>query len=124
MSRMAILLSALVYPGSGQYYQKRWIAGTVYVVFFTFFSAGLIYYVFKPMVHNLTTVLNWSATQMDGNLESFSFGKIFASFGLLMLVYTFNLIDVIRVERRKKAPCADRTAATPPPIIPSLDRKS
>ena len=34
--RLPLMLSAFVYPGAGQFAQKRWIPGAVFTVSFTF----------------------------------------------------------------------------------------
>ncbi|OGV42531.1 MAG: hypothetical protein A2X46_04490 [Lentisphaerae bacterium GWF2_57_35] len=99
-SRTAIFLSAFVYPGVGQCFQKRWLTGAVFAGLFTVLAVVLIYVVFKPLLHNLNAVLGWSANQMNEPLESMSLRNILTSFGLLILVYVLNLLDVVRAQRR------------------------
>ena len=97
--RLPVILSALVYPGAGQYYQKRWLAGTLYALLFTLAAGLLVYHVFKPMLHNLQAVMSWSADQLDAPLESIRLGWVLGSFALLLLVYLGNLLDVLHARR-------------------------
>jgi hypothetical protein len=105
-----MMLSAFVYPGAGQFLQKRWAAGTLYSVLFTIFSLILIFEVFKPMFRNLDVVLNWAASQQnDQQFEGISLSTIVVSFIAMMVVYIVNIIDVARENRKR---------IQPPPLPP------
>lgn len=102
--RTPMMLSAFIYPGAGQFLQKRWIAGTVYSVLFTIFSLILIFEVFKPMFHTLNAALNFAAAQDDQPFEGISVAKVAVSFIALMAVYIVNIVDIQRVNRKKMQP--------------------
>lgn len=106
-----MMLSAFIYPGAGQFLQKRWIAGTVYSVLFTIFSLVLIFEVFKPMFRNINVALNWAASQeADQAFEGISLTKVAVSFIAMMIVYVINIMDVQR---------ANRKTMQPPPLPPA-----
>ena len=107
-----MMLSAFVYPGAGQFLQKRWIAGTMYSVLFTVFSLVLVFEVFKPMFNNLNVVLNWAASQeADQAFEGISFSTVAISFAAMIVIYIANVVDVQR---------ASRKSVLPPPLPPAV----
>ena len=100
-----MMLSAFIYPGAGQFLQKRWIAGTVYSVLFTIFSLILIFEVFKPMFHNINAALNWAATQeSDQPFEGISLTWVVVSFVAMIVVYIANIVDVQHANRKRLQP--------------------
>ncbi len=108
--RTPTMLSAFVYPGAGQFLQKRWIAGTIYSLLFTLFSVVLIFHVFKPMFHNLNAALNWAAAQDSSqSFEAISIPDVLLSFLAMLIVYVLNVMDVRRRNRK---------TALPPPLPP------
>ena len=99
------MLSAFIYPGAGQFMQKRWIAGTLFSVLFTVFSLILIFEVFKPMFHNVNVALNWAASQQnDQPFEAINLAKVVVSFVAMLIVYVANIMDVQRAARKKTQP--------------------
>lgn len=100
-----MMLSAFVYPGAGQFLQKRWIAGTIYSLLFTLFSVVLIFHVFKPMFHNLNVALDWASGQ-DSNesFQAISLPDVLLSFTAMLIVYIVNVMDVQRTQRRRAQP--------------------
>lgn len=106
-----MMLSAFIYPGAGQFLQKRWIAGTVYSVLFTIFSLVLIFEVLKPMFRNINVALNWAASQQnDQQFEGISLAKVAVSFIAMIAVYIANIVDVQQ---------ANRKTVQPPPLPPT-----
>jgi uncharacterized integral membrane protein len=104
LDRTPMMLSAFVYPGAGQFLQKRWIAGTLFSILFTIFSLALIFEVFKPMFHNVNVALNFAAAQGDQPFEGISLSKVILSFIALMVVYIANILDILRANRKRIQP--------------------
>ena len=103
--RTPLMLSAFIYPGAGQFLQKRWIAGTLYSVLFTIFSLILIFEVFKPMFRNVNVALNWAASQQnDQQFEGISLSKVAVSFIAMITIFIANIMDIVRVNRKKLQP--------------------
>ena len=100
-----MMLSAFIYPGAGQFLQKRWIAGTLYSILFTIFSLILIFEVFKPMFNNVNVALNWAATQeSDQPFEGISLTRVVVSFVAMIAIYIVNILDVVRANRKRMQP--------------------
>ncbi len=109
--RTPVMMSAFVYPGAGQFLQKRWVAGTVYSVLFTALSLVLIIEVVKPMFHNITAAMDWAAAQnSDQSFEGISLSGVLFSFLAMLVVYVVNVMDVVR---------ASRQTFKPPPLPPT-----
>jgi hypothetical protein len=103
--RTPVMLSAFVYPGAGQFLQKRWIAGTVFSVLFTIFSLILIFEVFEPMFRNVNVALNWAASQQnDQQFEGISLSWVIVSFVAMMAIYIANIVDVQRANQKRMQP--------------------
>lgn len=111
--RTAVMLSAFVYPGAGQFVQKRWIAGGLFAICFTLFFLFLAVSVITPLFAYLNHTLDFAAASgMGRDIEppGISFVKVALYFLAGMVVYFANLADVIRANRR---------IAKPPPLPPS-----
>ena len=109
--RTPMMLSAFIYPGAGQFLQKRWIAGTLYSILFTIFSVILIFEVFKPMFNNVNVALNWASSQSTNQaFEGISLYKVAVSFVAMIVIFVVNIIDVQR---------ANRKGTQPPPLPPA-----
>jgi hypothetical protein len=106
--RLPMMLSAFVYPGTGQFMQRRRVAGLVYAILFSVFLVVLIFNVFRPLIHNLVTVLNWAAETGDEPLQRITMAGVLAPFGLGLAVYVANLFDVAWANRKM--------SARPPPL--------
>ena len=104
------MLSAFVYPGAGQFVQKRWLAGGLFAILFTLFFILLTVAVIIPLFAYLNHTLDWAATQgMSSDIESegVSLRKVALYFLVNLAVYVVNLADVIS---------ANRKMAKPPPL--------
>ena len=105
------MLSAFVYPGAGQFLQKRWIAGAVYSLLFTVFSVLLLVEVVRPMFHNVTAAMDWAASQQSNEpFENISFSKVLVTFVAMGIVYIVNVVDIQHATRKK---------SQPPPLPPT-----
>lgn len=99
-SRLAIYLSALVYPGAGQFAQKRWLAGLFYAVVFSVCAVFLIIAIFVPMFANLRLAMDFADTGNNAGFHQISFVKIFFWLGISILVYLAGLLDTFVFYRR------------------------
>ena len=94
----AIWLSALVYPGSGQFLQKRWIAGSLIVLGFSLAIGWAALVVFHVMRVYYSLAFNFNdATPTEPVSISRLTGALLACF----LIYVVNLIDVALAVRRQ-----------------------
>lgn len=100
-SRLALYLSALVYPGAGQFAQKRWLAGLFYAVVFSVCAVFLMIAIFAPMFWNLRLALEFAETGKGDAFHPISFAKIFLWLGLSALIYLAGLLDTVLYHRRQ-----------------------
>lgn len=100
---LPLVLSAFVYPGAGQFVQKRPVAGCAYALTFTIFFAGLIAHLYRPLIHNLDVVLAWSAEGSQEPFQPIPVLAVLVSFGLALAVYLLNLADVVSAQRRRES---------------------
>lgn len=101
-SRLALYLSALVWPGAGQFVQKRWLAGLFYAVVFSVCFVFLIIAIFAPMFWNLRLAMEFADTGKGDAFHPISFAKIFLWLGLSALVYIAGLLDTFVSYRRPR----------------------
>lgn len=99
-SRLALYLSALVYPGAGQFAQKRWLAGLFYAVAFSVCAVFLMIAIFAPMFWNLRLAMEFADTGKGDAFHPISFAKIFLWLGLSALIYLAGLLDTFIYFRR------------------------
>ena len=99
-SRLALYLSALVYPGAGQFTQKRWLAGLFYAVVFSVCAIFLMIAIFAPMFWNLRLAMEFADTGKGDAFHPISFAKIFLWIGLSALIYLAGLLDTFVYYRR------------------------
>ena len=100
-SRLALYLSALVFPGAGQFAQKRWLAGIFYAVAFSICFIFLIIAIFAPMFWNLRLAIEFADTGKGDAFHPISFAKIFLWLGLSALIYLAGLLDTFVYFRRQ-----------------------
>ncbi len=103
-NRTALMLSAFVCPGAGQFLQKRWLAGLLYATTFLVAFIVLIVQVFKPMLHNLAVALSLADNGTGGDFESISRMNVFTTFAIALTIYLLNLADTARGRRIPKPP--------------------
>ena len=111
-SRMPLLLSAFVYPGAGQFMQRRWIAAVFYATTFTVFIVMLLINVLRPMLHNLNVAVSWSGSSSDQALQTISIPSVLFPFLVALFFYIANLLDASYVARRRSRP--------KPPTLPTM----
>ncbi len=95
----AVLLSALVAPGVGQFRQKRPIIG---MLFFLLFLAGIVYFcllLFPSLVGNIRYILHPDINEP----VSVPFGRLVLTLGALILIYAINVLDAWLSSRSPKA---------------------
>jgi len=107
-SRLALYLSALVWPGAGQFTQKRWLAGLFYAAVFSTCFVFLVIAIFAPMLRNLRTAMEFADTGRGSAFQPMSFVNIFSWLGISMLAYLAGLLDTYAAYRRA---CNRRRAA-------------
>jgi hypothetical protein len=100
-SRLALYLSALVYPGAGQFAQKRWLAGIFYACLFSICFIFLVIAIFEPIFSNLRFALELADTGKSGAFRPISFVKMFLWLGISILVYATGLLDTHLSYRRE-----------------------
>ena len=95
-SRIPILLSGFACPGAGQFMQKRWVAGVVFV-------SGFLVGFFWVMVLAIGNIVDYyrMAFDFDGPAPDPSSPKAFIAPLLIALVfYVINLFDVSAAQLR------------------------
>lgn len=97
---LPVFFSAAVYPGAGQIFQGRWLAGFLFAVAFSAAAVWMGWLTMHPAFRNLQTAVN-------GMRDEFilpDWPRILASLGLCAAVYGVNLADVIRSARKDTTP--------------------
>ena len=102
--KAALLLSSFVYPGAGQFVQKRWIAGILFSALFTVLLGAVIVNTLTPMVHNMTAALDWAQQKANRPFELISLPGVIIPFLLALIVYIANIVDVMNASRPKPPP--------------------
>lgn len=109
--KTSIILSALVYPGAGQFLQRRWWPA----IFFLATFSALLYLFFReiitPMIANWDVVFRWAEMHENRPFQPIAVNRVLMLFFLLVIVYIANLVDVSRVRRRQMHP---------PPLSPEV----
>ncbi|MDA0578638.1 MAG: hypothetical protein O3B24_11130 [Verrucomicrobia bacterium] len=106
-SRLPIILSALVYPGAGQFAQKRWIAGAWWSLVFS--GAGVW---FAVELGRILIAYYGQMVQDFPTTDPPGFVRMLLAFGAALLCYTASLIDTFLAHARIGRPSPDlsRTA--------------
>ena len=94
---MPIFLSALVFPGAGQFIQKRWIAGTLFSLTF------LITFILFCIQAGQLIIAYY---RMGFEFDTFEPGEIHLSrmlitFAVAMLIYIINIFDTAIAQVRQ-----------------------
>jgi len=92
-TRTAIILSAVMPPGTGQFVQRRWMAGTIYLTAFLICIVFFLVEIIRPMVTNILISIDVAANKSDAALVNFRVGQILIWFGLALAVYLASLLD-------------------------------
>ena len=99
-SRLALYLSALVYPGAGQLCQRRRLAGIYYALFFSAAFIMLAVTIFRPIFANLRIAMDLAETGRAAEFHRISFGAVFGWLGVSAAVYLAGLLDTWLAYRR------------------------
>lgn len=99
-TRLAVLLSAAVYPGVGQFAQKRFLAGILYAALFSAALLLLLWSLFAPLIANLRIVMDFADHGGNEPLRCFPVGRFLFFLCLTVILYLLGLIDTIRSARR------------------------
>ena len=92
-TRTAILLSAVISPGAGQFVQRRWAAGTVHLIVFLICIVFFLVEIIRPMATNILISIDIAANNSDAALVNFRVGHILLWLGLSLAVYLASLLD-------------------------------
>lgn len=92
-ARLALYMSALVWPGAGQYAQKRWRAGTFYAVVFLVCIVFLFMAVLAPLFWNLRMLAEYGGKEKALVSCPIPYTKIMVWLVISALVYLGSLLD-------------------------------
>jgi len=118
-ARMAIWLSALAFPGAGQFAQRRWVPATLYTLAFSVCLTLLTVTALTPILHNLKTALTLAEQGMAPPFEPIPMPRILFWFGLSVAIYGMGLTDTILAHGRLRRQWAEQRIAA---HIASTDR--
>ena len=97
-SRFPILLSAFIYPGSGQFAQKRWVAGTFFMVVF---SVPMVIF-FVCLVRVVISAYRMAFDFAAYEAPSPPWARILISLAVSLVFYAANVVDVSMACRRMR----------------------
>jgi len=100
-ARLAVFLSCAVCPGAGQFAQRRWVPGVLYLVGFCACLGLALWAVIVPLVVNLRIVMDFAEKGSSAAFQAISLPKVLVWFGLTILVYLAALVDVMVYARRQ-----------------------
>ena len=95
-----VFVSTLVYPGGGQFLQKRWIPATLFTLSFT-----MAFIVFAIAAVRILTSYYRMGFEFDTyQPPEIHLGKLLLWFGVSMIIYAANVLDVTLAQLRLKKP--------------------
>lgn len=97
---IAVLISAFGYPGSGQFLQKRPLAGFIYAALFTLTMLAWMLYLAIPIGYWVYTAPREGAT-LSRLAHSIPWRTVLFWFAMHAGVYAINLVDVFYMNKRK-----------------------
>ena len=98
--RSPVLCSAFAFPGSGQFLQKRWLAGIFFGVTVTVFFLLATCLAAWPFFYNLAFVTFQFAGSEYAQPMAYRPSWIFGSLGLALALHAWNILDAWRAMRR------------------------
>ncbi len=120
-TKTAIMLSAIVSPGAGQFLQRRWLAGSVYLAAFLLCMIFLMIEIIRPMLANILISIDYAARVSDQPFQDYRVIHILAWLGLGLAVYLGGLLDTWMAYTRQCREWAmqhSRLRAVPMPTEP------
>jgi len=100
-ARLAFYMSMLVWPGAGQFTQKRWLAGTFYAVVFLVCIVFMFITILTPLFWNLRMLASCPGKDEIPAFCPIPFMKIMVWTAVSALVYLSNLLDTFVYFRRQ-----------------------
>lgn len=100
-SRMPIFLSAFVFPGAGQFAQRRWIPAFIHTIIFLTCLLGLIFTVLSPYIKNIKIVIDGSMESLNQPMACVSANRIMLWLGLWVVIYLSGLLDTLAAYQRQ-----------------------
>ena len=101
--RAALLLSAFVSPGAGQFAQRRWRAGLAYGITFLVVSLWLLGYLLLVFFYRLQAALRAAGDHHSPEELHFSVSYLLILASVAVLIYVLNLVDVCWAEKHSVA---------------------
>lgn len=95
-SRLALLLSSLVYPGTGQLAQRRWAAAAVFGVSVTI---ALVFFLAYATII-VREFYRFAFEFETYELPPLPFKRMLAAFFVTLLIYIAGIFDTARANRR------------------------
>ncbi len=92
-----IFLSAAVYPGSGQIFQRRWLAGIFFGTAFTAMFIAFVIIMSKILVDFYSLGFNFDNAEVSSNPP---IAPALLAFGVTMMIYIINIIDTHAAYRK------------------------
>ena len=89
-AKYPIFLSAAVYPGAGQIFQRRIVAGVFFITTFSITFIAFIFLMGSIIVDFYSLGLNFDNAQV--NAEP-SLSPALSAFGVALMIYIINVID-------------------------------
>ncbi len=122
-SKAAMMLSAFMAPGAGQFLQRRWTAGSLFLAAFLLCFIVLLVEILRPMVANILISIEWAARNTKAPLVEFRTARILGWLGASLGVYLTGLFDTWAAHRRQGREWArqhSRLRAPPMPKEPCV----
>ena len=122
-TKTAIMLSAVMAPGAGQFVQRRWVAGAFFLIAFLVCLVFLLVAIVRPMVANILASLDFAERKPDVALMQFRVAPILVWLGLSLVVYLAGLMDTAAAYYRQcRRWSGQRARMWVPPILPEVKR--
>jgi len=100
-TRLPLFLSALVFPGAGQFAQRRWVAGALCATLFTASFAAVVVQVVRLLLANLSAASAFLSGAANRPFASLRMGAVLLPLSAGILVYLAGLVDVWLAYRRR-----------------------
>lgn len=99
----AVALSALIYPGAGQFLQRRWLAALAFAGVFTAPFAAFSYYAFHIIWGYYRMAFSQAWMEESAPAEPLPLVRMGVAFAACVIIYLWNLVDA-GLGARKKPP--------------------
>ncbi len=123
-TKTALYLSAFMAPGAGQFFQRRWTAGAIFLGLFLVCLVCLLMEIIRPMAYNILAAIDYAEHQSNLDLVEFRVLAILAWLGLSLAVYLAGLLDTWRGYARQCREWSGQYVRLPAVPMPQADGKS